>query len=285
MKNKIKQIRLILITLFILCFLSACTNRVNDDNISNKEPNGQVETAKTETEATDEIASSEGDTIDETKIEDLPTDRNSMINAYISILEGVLNKHTFPDGNDYGFDDYYDISENQFAVYDIDQDGKDELIIEYITTAMAGMVVKIYDFNSSTNTAIEQFSEFPNLTYYDNGVIEAGWSHNQGLAGEFWPYTLYRYDQESDTYIEVGMVDAWDKSMSETDNEGKHFPEDIDKNGDGVVYFIMLNGKYEKDNLVDLEEYNQWRDSYVGGAEKVKVPFMKLNEENINSIK
>lgn len=285
MKNRIKQIRWILITLILLCFLSACTNRVNNDYISNKEPIGEVETAKKETEEIDEIVSSEKDTNDEKKKEDLPTDRNSMINAYISILEGVLINHTFPDGKDYGYDDYYDISENQFAVYDIDRDGKDELIIEYITTAMAGMVVKIYDFNSSINTAIEQFSEFPNLTYYNNGVIEAGWSHNQGLAGDFWPYTLYRYDQESDTYIEVGMVDAWDKSLSETDNEGKHFPDDIDKNGDGVVYFIMLNGKYEKDNLVDLEEYNQWRDSYVGGAEKVKVPFMKLNEENINSIK
>lgn len=285
MKNRIKQIRWILITLILLCFLSACTNRVNNDYISNKEPIGEVETAKKETEEIDEIVSSEKDTNDEKKKEDLPTDRNSMINAYNSILEGVLINHTFPDGKDYGYDDYYDISENQFAVYDIDRDGKDELIIEYITTAMAGMVVKIYDFNSSTNTAIEQFSEFPNLTYYNNGVIEAGWSHNQGLAGDFWPYTLYRYDQESDTYIEVGMVDAWDKSLSETDNEGKHFPDDIDKNGDGVVYFIMLNGKYENDNPVDLEEYNQWHDSYVGGAEKVKVPFMKLNEENINSIK
>lgn len=285
MKNRIKQIRWILITLILLCFLSACTNRVNNDYISNKEPIGEVETAKKETEEIDEIVSSEKDTNDEKKKEDLPTDRNSMINAYNSILEGVLINHTFPDGKDYGYDDYYDISENQFAVYDIDRDGKDELIIEYITTAMAGMVVKIYDFNSSTNTPTEQFSEFPNLTYYNNGVIEAGWSHNQGLAGDFWPYTLYRYDQESDTYIEVGMVDAWDKSMSETDNEGKHFPDDIDKNGDGVVYFIMLNGKYENDNPVDLEEYNQWHDSYVGGAEKVKVPFMKLNEENINSIK
>lgn len=285
MKNLIKQIRWILITLILLCFLSACTNRVNNDYISNKEPIGEVETAKKETEEIDEIVSSEKDTNDEKKKEDLPTDRNSMINAYNSILEGVLINHTFPDGKDYGYDDYYDISENQFAVYDIDRDGKDELIIEYITTAMAGMVVKIYDFNSSINTAIEQFSEFPNLTYYNNGVIEAGWSHNQGLAGDFWPYTLYRYDQESDTYIEVGMVDAWDKSLSETDNEGKHFPDDIDKNGDGVVYFIMLNGKYENDNPVDLEEYNQWHDSYVGGAEKVKVPFMKLNEENINSIK
>lgn len=283
--NMIKRKYWIVVTFILLSCLTACGKRVTDDNISNKEVVGETETSKTDTEEIEGIVSTEEDTIIGKKSEDSQTDRNSMIETYISILEDVYFNHSFPDGYDYGFDDYYDVSENQFAVYDIDQDGRDELIIEYTTTAMAGMIEKIYDINSSTNTASEEFSEFPNLTYYDNGVIEAGWSHNQGLAGDFWPYTLYQYDQESDTYMEIGMVDAWDKSMSETDSDGQVFPNDIDKNGDGIVYYIMLDGKYELDKPVDLEEYNQWYNSYVGGAEKIDIPFMKLNEENINSIK
>ncbi len=287
-KNIIKQKgRMAAAALILLSCLTACGNRVTGDNMSKEEAIGALEA---ETEDSGDIASAEDSesaalTEEGNRTEGIQTDRDSMIDAYVSILEGVYGNHSFPDGYDYGFDDYYDISENQFAVYDIDRDGKEELIIQYVTTASAGMIEKIYDFNSSTNTVTEEFSEFPNLTYYDNGVIEAGWSHNQGLAGEFWPYTLYRYDRESDTYVEEEMVDAWDKSLSETNYDGEPFPEDADKDGDGIVYYIMPDGKYELNAPADSEEYNQWHDSYVKGAEKVAVPYRNLSEENINSIK
>lgn len=280
----IKQKILIVATLILLFCLTACTNRVTNDNMKNEEAVGET-IEEAETENIEENIAKEEDIIEETEANDLQADRASMIEAYVSILKDVYTNHSFPDGNDYGFDETYNSSDNKFAIYDIDQDGKDELIIEYVTTAMAGMTEKIYGFNTSTNTASEEFSEFPNLTYYDNGVIEAGWSHNQGFAGEFWPYTLYQYNAESDTYAKVGMVDVWDKSLSEKDYDGNPFPEDSDKNGDGIVYYIMPGDNYELNNPVDIDEYNKWHDSYAGGAEKVDVPYVSLNEENINNIK
>lgn len=136
------------------------------------------------------------------------SDDESMKAAYVSILEEIYYNHTFPDGEDYGFFDSSHISDNKFAVCDIDQDGKDELIIQYITTYMAGMVELIYDYDKESDTVRTEFGEFPAITFYDNGVIEAGFSHNQGLAGDFWPYNLYQYEPDSDAYIMVGMIDA-----------------------------------------------------------------------------
>lgn len=202
--------------------------------------------------------------------------------AYISILENLYTNHIFPNDKDYGF--MGDISENKFAVYDVDSDGKDELLIAYTSTSTAGMIGIIYDYDSESGAVREEFSEFPALQCYNNGVIEASWSHNQGLAGEFWPYTLYQYNQEADTYVKVGMADAWDKSLSEVNFEGEPFPEETDADGDGIVYYIMTE-EYKLDTPVDGEEYNKWRNSYVGEAKQIEIPFINLTEENINEIK
>lgn len=205
-------------------------------------------------------------------------------NMYTSILKDIYYKHTFPDGQACDWNDNSDISKNRFAVYDIDQDSKEELIIEYANASMAGMVELIYDYDNNTKTADEEFREFPALTYYDNGIIKADWSHNQGLAGNFWPYTLYQYDRESDSYVDVGMVDAWDRSLSETDYNGNSFPAKSDTDGDGIVYYIMEDGEYKLDHPVDWTEYEQWQDSYLGTAKEINVPFMDLTEENIDNI-
>lgn len=211
-------------------------------------------------------------------------DTQAQLMVYTSVLEGIYFDHIFPDGYDCEWQDYDD-NQNRFAVYDIDNDGAEELIVQYTTTCMAGMVELIYNYDQNTKSVTEEFIEFPALTYYDNGIIVAEWSHNQGLAGDnFWPYTLYQYDSALDTYIEVGTVDAWDRTYAKTDYYGNPFPTESDANGDGIVYFITQDGEYNLDKPVDLEEYMQWRDSYLGTATEITVPYLNLTEENINSI-
>lgn len=240
----------------------------------------ESENAGAGTQKTEESASQGADTVNK-NMAGVQTETEAMKTAYTAILEDVYLNHTFLNGKDYGFDDYFDITENQFAVYDVDGDGEKELIIRYITTAVSGMVEIVYGYDSDSDTAREEFSQFPAVTYFDNGIIEAGWSHNQGLAGDFWPYTLYQYHQESDTYEAVGMADAWEKSFSEKDFNGNLFPEDIDVNGRGIVYYIMQDGKVEYNTPVSSEEYQQWRNSFTGEAEQLNVPFRNLTEENI----
>lgn len=202
---------------------------------------------------------------------------------YRNALESIYNYQVFPYGRDMGYDGY-DLSVNQFAVYDVDSDGEDELLILYITTSTAGNVGIVYDFDSQSNKVREQLLEFPALRFYDNGIVEADMSHNHGLAGEaLWPYTMYQYDKQSDSYRVVASVDAWDKAFHDTDYDGKPFPEEADTDGDGIVYYITPEGG-SKAKPVDQAEYNKWKDSYTGGAKQLEIPFKSLTEENIRSL-
>lgn len=210
---------------------------------------------------------------------------SDMLETYRTILTNILQGQTFPNGIEFGYQDVHDLSENKFAVYDIDADGEDELIVAYITTYTAGMSEIIYAYDSASGTVREEFLVYPFVTFYENGTIEAPWSHNQGYGGRFWPYTLYQYSPDSDTYIEVGMVDGWDKSLAVAGRDGDPFPDDIDINGDGLVYYIMTEGVYELNTPVDLDALERWRNSHIQGAMTVSVPYQALTEENIAKLK
>lgn len=203
--------------------------------------------------------------------------------AYISALKDFYYEHSLPGVEDEPFEDL-PISDNRFAVYDVDADGKEELIISYVTTYIAGMMELIYEYDEEMDTLIEQFREFPALTYYDNGVIKAEWSHNQGLAGEFWPYSLYQYNEESDAYEMIAMVDAWDQTYADVNYEGTAFPKEIDENGDGLVYYVMPGNEYVLNTPVDLVAYEQWLNLYIGDAQELSISYHNLTPENIYEI-
>ncbi len=198
--------------------------------------------------------------------------------AYQAALEKLYTQGAFPDGMEYGASDgAFDQSNNCFAIFDIDFDGEEELIIRYTDTIVAGMIEAIYDYDIASGTFTVELSEFPALTFYDNGMVKAELSHNHGRGGEFWPYSVYKYDQETDAYLKAGSADAWDQKLGGTDGNGNPFPKEIDSNGDGIVYYVM-GGKYTDNTIVDLEEYNQWWDSMAGDAEEMEIPCQKLKE-------
>ena len=198
----------------------------------------------------------------------------STLTAYAEALENLYCNRIFPDGSPADPNDSFgDISDNRFAIYDIDNDGRDELIIEYTTTIVAGQSLQVYDYEEGYGRFRLQFQTFPNVTFYDNGVIEARASHTQGTGGAFWPYDLYVYDAAEDGYTRVGSVDAWDKSVPVPG-----FPEEADTSGTGFVYYI--NGSAP----VDYTVYHQWRSAYSGDAAELMLPYQFLTEENIAAI-
>lgn len=213
-------------------------------------------------------------------------DREALMAAYVSVLEDVYYdplSHRKRTDSVVG-----DVEANRFAVYDIDGDGREELIVQYTTDCMAAKEERIYDYDSGAGAVVRKFQEFPSIAYYDNGMLQAGWSHDQGLAGEaLWPYTLYQYDPETDSYEPVAMVDAWDRSWSETNQSGEPFPEGADVSGTGVVYYIATPDGDTWDTPaepVDVTEYAQWKDSWLDGAEEIEVPYVYLTEENISNL-
>lgn len=255
-----------------------------DNSDTNKPDADKANTSTAEPQASNQDSpSSQAKAVDaaETIISEDSVEQNSRNErkaAFISALEGICRNQVFPDGSEFQYDASTNGEGNQFAIYDIDFDGKEELIIQYTTTYTAGMVEVIYDYDSKTKLLKEELRSFPSLTYYNNGIVSADWSHNQGLAGlgDFWPYTLYQYKQESDTYIEIASVDAWNKEQANEDYEGNPFPDELDIDGDGFIYFVTAEGTYAQNTVVDGEEYERWRSSLLGNAKKIEVPYQTL---------
>lgn len=212
--------------------------------------------------------------------------------TYKEVLEDIYYNQKFPQ-YDEPLENYdWDISGNEFAVYDIDNDGRDELIFMFTENAMAGMLGLVYDHDSNGDIVVELMA-FPSMRFYDNGIIEVDISHNQGPSGDFWPYSLYRYDSGSDSYIKVATVWSLGRDVIEEQNKSAEeagrepyweYPYEADTSNSGIVYNIRLSDVENNSEYVDVTEYNAWHEQYIGGAELLELPFMKLTEENIENV-
>jgi len=197
--------------------------------------------------------------------------------AYAAVLETLLRDGILPDGTE--AEATGDLTGNEFAVLDIDGDGGEELILGYTTTYTAAEMLYVLDWDRDTSEIRIQLTEFPNLlAVYDNGVIQVGWSHNQGHGGRFWPYNLYIYEADTDSYRQVGAVDAWDADLPVPD-----YPVDIDVSGTGFVYYLYqdMASEWGKLDPVDEADYLAWLESYVGDAAPLEIAYLPLTEETI----
>lgn len=279
--------RLLTITLCCLLALTACSSTApapstpsTQEPPAQETPTEEVPAKGAPTEEAPEPAQPE-----EAPEEPVPEeDPAARLAAYTEALETLLNEHRFPEDTDSR--SYFDSedSADPFALCDVDGDGREELILTYSNTSMAEMNTSIYDYDPEQDALVSEFSAFPSLVFYDNGVIQANWSHNQGRAGNFWPYTLFQYDQASDSYLPLGSVDAWDSALFPEDAEGNPFPETLDVSGTGMLYYLMDYGTYDTSDPVDEADYLAWRDSFLQGANELEIPYQDLNEENIAKI-
>ena len=200
------------------------------------------------------------------------------------ILWNAYLKGELPDGSKLVWMSVEEAAENHFTVTDIDGDGRQELLLFWTEAYMAGNQCVIYDYHDGVLWKQGQF--FPSLRFYDNAAIEEDWSHNQGWSGRFWPHYAYRYNPQSDLYEQVGFVEGWDKRVV---SEG--FPDDIDADGDGLVYDVRpadvdwtIGSRYEPERMMDGPAYEEWRQSYLNGSQEVEIGLIPLTEENIAAL-
>ena len=223
----------------------------------------------------------EDDVIPESSVRpDMPEeDRMVMYGAYADMLETLLATNTLPDGRELPGD----MGGQQFALYDVDGDGAEELIFSNADAPyMAAMAAYVYAYDADTETLRLELGCFPAMDFYDNGAVKVLWSHNQGLAGDsLWPYDLLQYDAETDSYLWSAMVDAWDRTLRDTNEAGEPFPAEVDTSNTGVVYFIMTGKEYDTSHPVDVTEYEAWVQEVLGGAEKLDVTYREMTEDNI----
>ena len=81
----------------------------------------------------------------------------SQITAAWQLPDGELDTSSLENG-------FGRMSDNRFAVADIDGDGREELIVCYANASMAGMMEIIYDYDPVLGELKREFTEWPMLT-------------------------------------------------------------------------------------------------------------------------
>lgn len=220
-----------------------------------------------------------------------------MMAAYQLALQDFAFSHVLPDGTEFELlEGFGYMEENAFAICDVDNDGAEELLIQFNTAPMAGLTE--YVFHYASGVVSEQMHGFPGNNYYLNNIVLAPWSHNHTYSSDFWPYSVFAYRSATDTYENVAQVEAWDKTVSQVSYHGEsRFPSDKD-DGSGVVYLMTMDGETR---VFNTTEYELWQQLTFGGsadqflpnedashatgtAPLHDIPWQDMTEQNINGL-
>lgn len=171
------------------------------------------------------------------------------------------------------------IEDEQFALFDVDGDGQEELLVSVSNTNTAGMCEIIYGYNPQTDGVRVEAQNYVAVTHYP-GILKADASHNQGYAGDIlWPYTIQFYQEAKDTYEDAFYVDAWCKAIADYDPYAEMpYPEDIDTEQDGYVYLITEN---EQKQILNRTDYQKWEAELFAQKEPLTIPWQKMTTANI----
>lgn len=197
------------------------------------------------------------------------------VKMYAAILKNLLYSNVLPDGTASGLQG----GSSQFAVCDVDGDGKEELVLLYDPGVTAGMAGYVIGYDRESGTTHIQLAEYPMFEFLANGNLKALDSHNQ-TDGDMWPYSLYRYLPKDDSYEYVGHVHAADRKRLEKHPE--EYPAEVDISGTGTVYYVSEDGWGTVP--IDEADYLAWLAENRGDCGMLEISYLPLTEEAVLSM-
>ena len=165
-----------------------------------------------------------------------------------------------------------DIEKCSFAVADVNDDGTDELIVDYTQTYTLGMYSEIFTVNDYNHlVSLGRYGAYPEFYKYGYMVLKA--SHNQGPGDAIWPYSVYSYSNYSNRFNSVYSAYSIDKNK---DFPNKYNPsEDLDH--DGVIYVV-------NDEKLTKAQYDAYVNAYIPSKNKLNISWKKITNSNINNL-
>ena len=204
--------------------------------------------------------------------------------TYRELLENIYYNREFPDWDYKNYDKDVSID---FAVYDIDSDGRDELLVTFDHRA-----IYLYDHNADGNL-VQQISGYIQSDFYENGAVRVYSAHNQTHSVKVSPFAMYKYNSETDSYDECGNVCGIDKGVINRINQQIEeagetdfydYPAEYDTSNSGTVVYYISPDRSDKAEPLDVTEYNEYYEQFTEGTGIIDIPFMKLTEENIENV-
>ncbi|MFQ6793235.1 MAG: hypothetical protein ACLRT4_10700 [Thomasclavelia sp.] len=211
----------------------------------------------------------------EDKIEEI-NNRVSIDQYYDFLLAVYQDPDSYIDqrGGINGTIDTSFFEQNQFGIGDIDEDGVDEIIINFTTTAMAGMHMEVWEYNSDNNTFEMINTLGANSKFYQDGMVKSPLSHNQSAGTSLWPYIIYQYDQDKNEYETIANAYCYDRDYG-------YVPE-LDKDNDGIIYYLYKIDETEKP--LTLKEYEQEVDKYIPESKLIDLNMRDFTMDNIEGL-
>ena len=199
--------------------------------------------------------------------------------AYADILEEIDDTNTFPDGTNlrYSPDDNISIS---FAICDVDEDGINELIIEWSNFSANGYMEWVYEYSPERNEYTEELATFDGVEFFEDGLATALLSHN-GSGGPLWPYRVLQYDASEKIYKEKWMVQSWSK-LNYSEEEYSNIT--ADSNNVGVFYEIDYEGD-KKAEMISQAEFDELCQRTFLGTGILDIQFFEFTKENIQKLR
>ena len=209
--------------------------------------------------------------------------------AYDDALLDVLKYYVLPDGTELEYQgptDWIAVKleyTDDYAVFDIDGDGREELIISFRTAPSAYHRAYIFEYYTDTHEWHYEGEFTPGSDIYDNGVI-ISYGHHANPRSTIMHYGVLRYDPESDTYETLGYVDSWGRDIEIEISGGiGDYPEEYDTDNAGVVYLLWGFDGTDEIRYYSQSAYEEFLEELYGDSETISIPYNDMVLENLDN--
>ncbi|MBQ8116643.1 MAG: hypothetical protein IJ147_01045 [Lachnospiraceae bacterium] len=215
-------------------------------------------------------------------VPDLPPEQLELYTAYQNALSDLLTNTTLPDGQKTKNPADY------FTIQNVDGDETEELVLVWSTQSAFGNAYSIYKYDIDTDQFHVKWDKSTSVKLYNKGTILIPVPVNYGLSSTdtFYPYGIYQYNPDKNTFDFQAYVDAWQKSYLPSDYDGNPYPSNLDTENAGMVYCIS----YCKEGDDYVNDYNYSQSQYSAfceenfGTEITTENMTELSSENIRAI-
>ena len=183
-------------------------------------------------------------------------------NYYADVLERLYYYDRLPDDGDdietKMADDY-----ETYAVYDIDGDGIEELMLYVDRPGTGSNWSIIYEYNVDTDSLKQELYAYMDNQFYSNGRIVGMDDFSHGVM-------VYVYNPENDDYSDSYLTimrgtTYWDMGSNNEDHSGYDYR--------------VYHSNTEEETYMTEEEYNQWLAEQTAGATELEIPWKKIVDE------
>ena len=185
-----------------------------------------------------------------------------------------------------------EVAKDEWAFFDVDQDGKNELIIyEHTNTGYKYGIGSIYDYDPQTGEWTPEVTEFflsADNHFYDNGVIisTAEPSIVNPIDDSLVPFTeesVFIYDPAIDNYNTCpNHAERWTKEMFRKLNPDEEMPPELAAHDDSdYLYRISVLGKGISIEFRGKEAKDEAFNPHIEGASELHPEFFPATESAV----